>query len=171
MKYKHLFKFSPVNILRMLVGSMFVITATITTTKIPVSLASDFNKGIFSNGFTIEDINVVLANFSNSFEKGDINNFIELFDEKVRAEEGEGRENLKQDYLQLFDSTFKRKIKFKDASWRENDVGMIWGDVDFDLKIGNRVDGKTKPMSGTMRLYFKKESKHLVITAIFHVYD
>lgn len=148
-----------------------VATADIKNESALIRTATDYNNGIFGNGYSVKDVNIVLKGFVTSFEKGDINQFVNLFADDVKTEEGKNKADLRADYEELFDGSFKRKIRFKDASWREKNDGTIWGDVDFVLNIGNRIDGQIKHYSGSMRFYFKKSAKHLIITALFHVYD
>lgn len=136
-----------------------------------ISTATDYNKGIFANGFTIKDVNRVLVEFESSFERGDLDKFLTLFDTKVRTEDGKNREELSKDYAELFVNTDRRRIKFKNAVWKENNNGEISGDIDFILNIRNRIDAKISRFSGIMRIYFKKKGKNLVIDGIFHAYD
>jgi len=136
-----------------------------------VQTATDFNKGNFTSGFTIKDINKVLEKFKSSFVAGDIDGFMSLFDVNVRTEDGDTRAVLRKEYTELFNTTDKRKIRLNNASWQEDDSGVISGDIDFVLNIRSRIDGKISRFSGIMRIYFKKINEGLVINGLFHAYD
>jgi len=113
----------------------------------------------------------LLDEFNSSFEKGDIKKFVSLFEENVKTEDGNSREILKKEYTALFTNTDRRMIKFKNATWKEDENGVLWGDIDFMLNIRNRIDQKISQFSGTMRIYFKKRNKTLTIDGFFHAYD
>ncbi len=132
---------------------------------------ADSNAGVFSGGFSISDINKVLVKFESSFKVGDIDTFISLFEENVKTEDGNNQEVLKKEYSDLFRNTDSRSIKFKNAVWKEDKNGIIWGDIDFMLNIRNRIDKKSNKFSGAMRIYFKKRNKMLVIDGFFYAYD
>lgn len=132
---------------------------------------ADFNKGVFSSGYSVKDINKLLGKFKSSFKAGDIDTFISLFETNVKTEDGNSREVLKKEYSDLFINTDNRNIKFKNAVWKEDKNGIIWGDIDFMLDIRNRINKKISKFSGTMRIYFKKHNKALAIDGFFHAYD
>ncbi len=132
---------------------------------------ADFNKGVFSSGYSVKDINKLLAKFKSSFKAGDIDTFINLFEANVKTEDGNSREILRKEYSDLFINTDNRNIKFKNAIWKEDKNGIIWGDIDFMLDIRNRINKKINKFSGTMRIYFKKRNKALAIDGFFHAYD
>ena len=141
------------------------------TEKDLIQISADFNKGNFTSGFTIKDINKVLEIFKSSFVAGDIDAFMSIFDVNVRTEDGDTRLVLEKEYRELFNSTDKRKIRLKNASWQENDSGVISGDIDFVLNIRSRIDGKITRFSGIMRIYFKKKEETLIINGLFYAYD
>jgi len=132
---------------------------------------ADFNKGVFSNGFTVKDINKLLGKFEAAFEAGNLKKFVKLFEKNVKTDEGNNRQSLRKEYQELFTQTDRRKIKFKNATWKEDKNGVIWGDIDFILNIRSRIDKKIAHFTGTIRMYFKKHNKTLVIDGFFHAYD
>ena len=141
------------------------------TEKDLIQISTDFNKGNFTSGFTIKDINKVLEKFKSSFVAGDIDAFMSIFDVNVRTEDGDTRLALEKEYSELFNSTDKRKIRLKNASWQEDDSGVISGDIDFVLNIRSRIDEKISRFSGIMRIYFKKTGETLIINGLFYAYD
>lgn len=136
-----------------------------------IKVSKGLNKGVFSSGYSIKDINKVLEKFKSSFESGNITQFVTLFDANVKTQDSNSRRELEADYKEMFNSTHWRKIRFKNASWRENDIGIIWGDIDFYVELKKRIDGKVTRYSGVIRMYFKKVNKQLVITDLIYEYN
>ena len=165
-----LFAIYTMTIISICVGSAYSEQVSAAEDKL-VKTATDFNKGNFTSGYTLKDINKVLEKFKSSFVAGDIDGFMSLFDVNVRTEDGDTRAVLRKEYTELFNSTDKRKIRLNNASWQEDDSGVISGDIDFVLNIRSRIDGKISRFSGIMRMYFKKQNEDLVINGLFHAYD
>ncbi len=106
------------------------------------------------------DIDILLEQFEVSYEEGDLENFVALFDRDAIINEGEGHETIERDYGGLFRESQKRTIEFKHYSWKPMrngsaiirfkadvvvDKGSSFGpdeyDVDGDMKVIKRQSG------------------------------
>ena len=113
-----------------------------------------------------DELAALIGRLSASYERGDLEAFLALFDEEVRAEKG-GKARIRSDYDTLFRSTASRQLLIYDVNWvREGD--LFRGDGSFQARVLRKDEGAARVYSGSIRLEVHKRSNQPLIRGIFH---
>ena len=113
-----------------------------------------------------DELAALVGRLSASYERGDLEAFLALFDEEVRAEKG-GKARIRSDYDTLFRTTASRQLLIYDVNWvREGD--LFRGDGSFQARVLRKDEGAARVYSGSIRLEVHKRSNQPLIRGIFH---
>jgi len=113
-----------------------------------------------------DELAALVGRLSASYERGDLEAFLALFDEEVRAEKG-GKARIRSDYDTLFRSTASRQLLIYDVNWvREGD--LFRGDGSFQARVLRKEEGAARIYSGSIRLEVHKRGNQPLIRGIFH---
>ena len=113
-----------------------------------------------------DELAALVGRLSASYERGDLEAFLALFDEEVRAEKG-GKARIRSDYDTLFRSTASRQLLIYDVNWvREGD--LFRGDGSFQARVLRPDEGAARVYSGSIRLEVHKRGNQPLIRGIFH---
>ena len=113
-----------------------------------------------------DELAALVGRLSASYERGDLEAFLALFDEEVRAEKG-GKARIRSDYDTLFRSTASRQLLIYDVNWvREGD--LFRGDGSFQARVLRKDESAARVYSGSIRLEVHKRSNQPLIRGIFH---
>lgn len=129
------------------------------------------NAGRFVSSVGEDELKNMLAKFVWAFEAGNIDLFTDLFAVNVHTEDNKERSGLRLEYQNLFSDSDSRHMVFTNAHWKDDDKDSVWGDIDFELWIQQKLDGQTKTFSGAIRLHVKKYGERLVIDEFYHAYN
>lgn len=116
------------------------------------------------------EIELLLGRFASSYELGDLDFFVALFDDKARTSDRKGKAAIRKDYETLFSSTQTRQISFKNIHWnREGETAR--GEGRFALRISTQNERELKAYSGTVRFELARMENKLLIKGFFHDLD
>ena len=113
-----------------------------------------------------DELAALVGKLSAFYERGDLEAFLALFDEEVRAEKG-GKARIRSDYDTLFRTTASRQLLIYDVNWvREGD--LFRGDGSFQARVLRKEEGAARIYSGSIRLEVHKRGNQPLIRGIFH---
>ena len=113
-----------------------------------------------------DELAALVGRLSAFYERGDLEAFLALFDDEVRAEKG-GKARIRSDYDTLFRSTASRQLLIYDVHWvREGD--LFRGDGSFQARVLRPDEGAARVYSGSIRLEVHKRGNQPLIRGIFH---
>jgi DnaJ-domain-containing protein 1 len=116
------------------------------------------------------EIESLLGRFVTSYERGDLESYVALFDDRARTSDKEGKVAIRKDYANLFSSSQNRQISLKNIRWAsEGDSAR--GEGGFALRIRTRDNPEVKTYSGTVRFELVKLENQLLIKGFFHDLD
>lgn len=116
------------------------------------------------------ELNALLDNFVASYEDGNIENFISLFDRFVRTEDSMSRNTLRSQYNDLFSKTSSRLFMMHGIEWsKSNAKATGHGEFQVRVKPGNRAYAKTVKGKFTMEVQ-RKDGAVLITKLIYQPY-
>lgn len=111
------------------------------------------------------EIDVVLFEFIRTYESGDLEQFLGLFDDSIHTEDSTGKVQLRKDYENLFKITSTRRLDLIDLAWSRDDAGAQ-GKGRFEVKIQSKNDTETKIYKGTITIQLVKNQGGLLISQL-----
>ncbi|MEK9940478.1 MAG: DnaJ domain-containing protein [Methylotenera sp.] len=108
--------------------------------------------------------------FVDGYQRGDIQTFMQVFTEDVQSDEGAGRDNLQQAYIDVFNTTTDREMLVKNMHWVQQEQQMI-GNATYEVKIRRNEHTKIKTVTGKLRLDVKKVNNQSKINGFYYVAD
>lgn len=126
------------------------------TAKIKVELPSE------------RELRNLLLTFIDSYERGDIKAFMQLFAENVESDENDGRLGIQRAYTRFFANSQDRSIVLKDVHWKR-EPELVVGDVDY--RASSVRPGQTESQLGLGALRFEvvKSNSKVNIIGFYHV--
>lgn len=118
------------------------------------------------NRLTEYDLGRLFTRLSNYYERGDLQNFMALFDESARAEVG-GKRQIRQDYDNLFRATESRRLEIGHANWSGGGETFI-GKVPYRAMVKNKGDDAGRISTGVLYMEVTKRGSEARITAMFY---
>jgi hypothetical protein len=117
-----------------------------------------------------EELDSLLRRFVTSYEQGDLESYVALFDDQARTSDKNGKVAIRKDYETLFSSSQGRQISLNNIRWiREEDSAR--GDGRFALRIRAKNDREFKAYSGMVRFELVKLENKLLIKGFFYDLD
>lgn len=109
----------------------------------------------------------LLKKFVFVYEAGDINQFLNLFDQNVRTNDRSTKEGLREDYESLFKTTDLRQMVLGNVNWelRDNKADG-WGN--FEVKVRNKGEQTIKAFNGSLTFHVVKVDGRLLIKHLYH---
>lgn len=96
----------------------------------------------------LDAVNVLMAGFVSSYEKGDLSSFMALFSPNA-VTNGGGVDFIRDDYNGLFKSTLKRHLILTNMKWTFKD-GVIHGRGHYMASVANSGDGENVVTKGRL---------------------
>ena len=137
------------------------------------SLPANFEK---QASFTVplisqKELLLFIYRFIHSYEDGDLVQFISLFDQNALTEDRTGKTEIRVEYKNLFDNSNARRFTLGNIEWRLNG-NKATGIGYFEVQIWPQENKLPKTFKGELILsVYKKETKELVITELYHKYQ
>lgn len=116
---------------------------------------------------TMADIQQVLAKFVDAYEKGDLDSFTSLFAKDATTNEQTDRNDIRNEYQQLFDNTHGRHMHFTNFNWDLYN-GEAEGKGRFELLISPKNTATVQKYSGEVQLILKQKDNGVVISEMRH---
>ena len=111
----------------------------------------------------------VIPVFARLYERGDLDRFMELFDENARNETG-GKANIRRDYEDLFAVTANRQVIIWDMAWAPKEDAW-YGEGRFQVRVQRKNEGFLRMYEGTLRLDLVAVNDRFLIRGIYHKLD
>jgi len=138
-------------------------TAAVPNQKLDEAPAAD---AVASTG----ELRKLVFMFVDGYQRGDIQTFMQVFTEDVQSDEGAGRDNLQQAYIDVFNTTTDREMLVKNMHWVQQEQQMI-GNATYEVKIRRNEHTKIKTVTGKLRLDVKKVNNQSKINGFYYVAD
>ncbi len=122
------------------------------------------------NGISEEDLNIVLSRFSQSYEAGDLTEFLSIFAGTARTNNRQNLLEIKQDYETLFTSTSVRLMHLHQVKWRSVD-DMAIGQTAFDLTLLKSNEAQPRNYTGVLTFNIERIDGELLVTGLFHTQE
>ena len=116
---------------------------------------------------TRSELNNVLSQFMRSYNKGDIQRLMALFDENATTNDQRNKQGIKSEYLELFKSTSDRDIKIRNIQW-DLGKGKAKGDAKFTVTVKPVGSAQVAQVEGKLRIFAVKESRGVFIKSLLH---
>ena len=153
-------------------------SAKVTKKKIVVAKKSLSNTEVKQNNpvskatldeisLTRSELNNVLSQFMRSYNKGDIQRLMALFDENATTNDQRNKQGIKSEYLELFKSTSDRDIKIRNIQW-DLGKGKAKGDAKFTVTVKPVGSAQAAQVEGKLRILAVKESRGVFIKSLLH---
>jgi len=116
---------------------------------------------------TDRELHDLIASFMSNYANGDINTFIQAFDEQVRSDEGGGKSGLYNAYADFFAKTTSRSIVLKDLQWKKQGTSAV---AFADYRASTLREGETQVNSsfGTLQIEAVKTGGRVMISGFFY---
>lgn len=116
---------------------------------------------------TDRELHDLIASFMSHYANGDINAFMQIFDEQVRSDESGGKRGLSSVYADFFAKTASRSIVLKDLQWkRQGSLAVAFADYRATtLRAGESKDSTS---SGKLQIEVAKTGSHAMISGFFY---
>lgn len=98
---------------------------------------------------TDRELHEVINRFMSHYATGDINGFMQTFDDQVRSDEGNGKADLHHAYADFFAKTASRSMVLKDLNWEKHGPLAI---AHAAYRVSIQREGETKITSSSGRL-------------------
>jgi hypothetical protein len=120
-----------------------------------------------TNRITQAELANLLRRFAFVYEAGDIDQFVELFDEDVRTNDRSNKAGLREDYEELFRNSINRQMLLGNVAWEISDKQANgWGN--FEVRIKRAGDEEVKAFKGSLTFQVEKADNRLRIKRMYH---
>lgn len=119
------------------------------------------------NRITQAELTTLLRKFAFTYEAGDIEQFISLFDDDVRTNDRASKAGLREDYESLFKNSINRQMLLGNVAWEINDK-QANGFGNFEVRIKRAGDEEVKTFKGSLTFYVEKVDGRLRIKRMYH---
>lgn len=111
------------------------------------------------------DLEVLTSLFIGAYERGNLDELMTLFDDQARANDTQGKANIRRDYQMLFKGTRDRQMKLTDLHWDRNGLSAR-GHGLFEVRL--RGERGYRNLAGTIRFEVRKQRGALRISGLQH---
>jgi hypothetical protein len=119
------------------------------------------------NRISEAELTTLLRKFAFTYEAGDIETFVSLFDNDVRTNDRASKAGLREDYESLFRNSINRQMLLGNVSWEISDKQANgWGN--FEVRIKRAGDEDVKTYKGSLTFYVEKIDGRLRIKRLYH---
>ena len=116
---------------------------------------------------TKSELNNVLSQFARSYNKGDINRLMALFDDNAVTNDQKNKPGIKAEYDELFKTTSNRNIKIQSIHWNLS-KDKAKGAAKFTVTVQPRGSDKTAQVQGSIEILAVKEDRGVFIKQLLH---
>lgn len=113
------------------------------------------------------ELHDLIAHFMGSYQRGDVSEFMQVFDERVRTDEVGGKRGLQNAYARFFSNTLSRSMILKDLQWKRSGVLAI-GQAEYRASTSRADAVEPSTSSGTLRFEVSKTGADVMIVGFYH---
>lgn len=106
--------------------------------------------------------------FTDGYERGDIEDFMQVFADELASDETGGRSGFKQAYSALFDTTTSRVMMIQNLHWSKKEKLTI-GEAEYRIKTKDSNKSEIYDSHGTFRFEVIKTNNKAKITGFYYV--
>jgi hypothetical protein len=110
----------------------------------------------------------LIAHFTDSYQRGDIQAFMLLFSDDVEAIEEGGRLGLQDTYGNFFDNTQSRAMMIRDLSWKQNGNAFA-GIADYHTVVLRKNANASFQSAGSFKFKVAKANGSIKIVGFHHL--
>jgi hypothetical protein len=115
---------------------------------------------------TPADLANLVSQLSATYAKGDIEPFVALFSADARDEVG-GKDHIRSDYTNLFQSTAARQLYVWDMSWK-SEGGVYRGEGNYQAKVVRKGEDQAHVYEGKLKLEVVQVNGAPRVRAMYH---
>jgi hypothetical protein len=112
------------------------------------------------------DLASLVSQLSATYGKGDIESFLALFSQDARDEVG-GKDHIRSDYTNLFQSTAARQLYVWDMRWK-SESGVYRGEGNYQAKVVRKGEDQAHVYEGTLKLEVVQVNGAPRVRAMYH---
>jgi hypothetical protein len=112
------------------------------------------------------DLASLVSQLSATYGKGDIESFLALFSQDARDEVG-GKDHIRSDYTNLFQSTAARQLYVWDMTWR-SEGGVYRGEGNYQAKVVRKGEDQAHVYEGKLKLEVVQVNGAPRVRAMYH---
>lgn len=116
---------------------------------------------------TRSELNNVLSQFTRSYNRGDIQRLMALFDDNAVTNDQHSKNGIKAEYSELFSNTSVRNIKIRNIQW-DLGKGKARGDARFTVTVKPSGSNEIAQIEGKLEILAIKESRGVFIKSLLH---
>ena len=116
---------------------------------------------------TKSELNNVVKQFAQSYNKGDINRLIALFDNNAQTNDQKNKQGIKAEYTELFKTTADRNIQFKNMFW-DLGKGKANGSAKFVVYVKPVGSNESALVEGKIKITAIKGARGVFIKSFLH---
>ena len=117
------------------------------------------------NASELQDLTTQLVT---AYETGDIEQFVSLFSENAKTNDRDNLSGIKQDYVELFNSTSDRQMFIQDLRW-SGESNSVKGTGDLEVTILSDSGNTVYSMNGKIQIVAQKSNDRVHITHMYHI--
>jgi len=108
-----------------------------------------------------------LSRFTYFYNSGDINRLMALFADNASTNDSRGKNNIKADYINLFNNTHARRLMINQIKWQVDSNKAI-GAADFIVTVLNKNNRERSSIKGKLTITTIKQSQGYYISKLLH---
>lgn len=116
-----------------------------------------------------EQLNGLVANLSEQYQRGDLENLLALFDASAHMERGD-KKQIRAEYSELFRNSENRVLYIWDVAW-SGDGKLTRGEGSFQTRVLRKGDGSPQIRSGAVTIEVIQRNDRPLIVGLYHKAD
>jgi DnaJ-domain-containing protein 1 len=116
-----------------------------------------------------EQLNGLVANLSEQYQRGDLENLLALFDASAHMERGD-KKQIRAEYSELFRNSESRVLYIWDVAW-SGDGKLTRGEGSFQTRVLRKGDGSPQIRSGAVTIEVIQRNDRPLIVGLYHKAD
>jgi hypothetical protein len=113
-----------------------------------------------------EQLNGLVANLSEQYQRGDLENLLALFDASARMERGD-KKQIRAEYGDLFRNSESRALHIWDMAW-SGDGKVTRGEGSFQARVMRKGEGSPRIYSGAVTIEVIQRNDRPLIVGLYH---
>ena len=113
-----------------------------------------------------DQLNGLVANLAEQYQRGDLENLLALFDTSARIERGD-KKQIRAEYGELFRNSESRALHIWDMAW-SGDGRVTRGEGSFQARVLRKGDGSPQIRSGAVTIEVIQRNDRPLIVGLYH---
>ena len=113
-----------------------------------------------------DQLNGLVANLAEQYQRGDLENLLALFDASARSERGD-KKQIRNEYSELFLNSESRVLHIWDMAW-SGDGRVTRGEGSYQARVLRKGDGSPRIYSGAVTIEVIQHNDRPLIVGLYH---